>query len=168
MNVTTTSGTQLSGTDPAGIKGWGVDANPKNDPTYPYRERDKEDHSGQWDRPAIQPLDVEVLQSIEHTKRPAVVGTSTPPSGLSGTLRRLAFRKSESNLLHWVLLLGADRVNLVEGFVQDLSRGKVPNIPAERGWPAGWRHNKSGMLMKGAGTVALLALAAGVVRRRRR
>src|SRR5690606_40257594 len=45
--------------------------------------------------------------------------------------RRLAFRKSESNLLHWMLLLGADRLNMVEGLVQDLGRGRVPNIPAE-------------------------------------
>jgi len=167
MNVIATSGTQLSGPDPKGIPGWGVDTDLKNDPTYPYRERDKEDHSGQWQRPAIQPVNVELLQSIEYTRRPAVVGTSTPPSGLSGTLRRLAFKKSESNLLHWALLLGADRVNMVEGLVQDLSHAKVPNIPAERGWPAGWRHNKSGMLAKGAGTVALLALAAGWARRRR-
>jgi hypothetical protein len=165
MNVTTTSGTELS--QPA-VNGWGVDADPKNDPTYPYRERDKDDHSGHWQRPPIQPVDVEVLQSIEYTQRPAVVGTSTPPTGLSGALRRLAFKKSESNLLHWMLLLGADRVNMVEGIVQDLSHARVPNIPAERGWPAGWRHNKSGMLMKGAGAVALVALAAGLARQRRR
>jgi hypothetical protein len=57
---------------------------------------------------------------------------------------------------------------MVEGIVQDLSHAKVPNIPAERGWPAGWRHNKSGMLLKGAGAVALVALAAGLARRRRR
>jgi hypothetical protein len=44
-----------------------------------------------WQRPTQQQSDVEILQSIEHIRRPAVFGTSSPPSGLSGMLRRLAF-----------------------------------------------------------------------------
>jgi hypothetical protein len=124
------SGIQNSGgveVDTQTISGWGVDIDPKNDPTYPYRERDKEDHSGQWRRPGVQDTQVEILQSIEHKWRPAVVGTSTPPRGLSGAVRRLAFRKSESNLLHWLLLMGADRVNTFEGVFQDVARGRMPN-----------------------------------------
>ena len=83
---------------------------------------------------------------------------------MSGALRWLAFRKSESNLLHWLLLLGADRVNMVEGVVQDLAGGRVPNIPAESGMRADWRHDKPRFFVKGAigvGLVALLAVAAG-------
>jgi hypothetical protein len=152
--------------DVSKIPGWGVDADPENDPTYPYRDRSQEDHSGEWARPPIQNVDVEVLQSIEHKQRPAVVGTSTPPSGLSGMLRRIAYTKSESNLLHWMLLLGADRLNMVEADIQDLGRGKVPNIPGEMGMRAGWEHNKSGLLMKGAATVAVAALATAAWRRR--
>jgi hypothetical protein len=151
--------------DTAAIPGWGVDADPENDPTYPYRERGADDHSGDWQRPPLQRTDVEILQSIEHKQRPAVVGTSTPPSGLSGVLRRLAFRKSESNLLHWMLLLGADRINVVEGVVQDLGRARVPNVPGEMGARAEWEHNKSGLVFKSVATVALVALAAAVVTR---
>ena len=64
--------------DPSTVPGWGVDANPENDPTYPMRERSRDDHSGSWCRPSPQPADVEILQSIEHKVRPAVMGTEVP------------------------------------------------------------------------------------------
>jgi hypothetical protein len=151
--------------DLAAIKGWGVDADPANDPTYPYRIRSADDHSGNWPRPVPQQVDVEVLQSIEHRHRPAVVGTSQPPSGISGMIRRAAFRWSESNLLHWMLLLGADRVNMVEGIVSDLARARVPNIPREMGVRSELRHNKAGLAKKAMigvgvlGTITLLRRA---------
>ena len=147
--------------DTAKIRGWAVDADPKNNPTYPYRDRSRDDGlSLDWDRPVQQNSDIEVLQSIEFKHRPAVYGTSLPPSGISGAIRRAAFTWSESNWLHWLLLMGADRVNVVEGLVGDLAHGKVPNIPAEMGARAEWRHNKKGLLAKGA---VVLALSAGVV-----
>lgn len=146
--------------DPSSIPGWGVDADPENDPTYPYRDRDGDDHSGTWVRPPVQNPGVEILQSIEHIRRPAVVGTSTPPSGLSGAIRRAAFGWSESNLLHWMLLLGADRINVVEGLLQDLGRGKLPNVPAEMGIRAELRHNRSGLLKKVAIAGGVIGLAA--------
>lgn len=155
-----TSNPSASPIDPSTIVGWGIDADHDNDPTYPYRDRDADDHSGVWDRPPQQNTGVEILQSVEHVRRPAVVGTSTPPSGLSGNMRRAAFRWSESNLIHWMLLLGADRVNVVEGLVGDLARGKVPNVLAEMGIRAEFEHNKGGLLKKVAiGTALLGALA---------
>jgi hypothetical protein len=86
-----------------------------------------------------------------------VIGTSTPPSGLSGMIRRYAFRRSESDWWHWLLLMGADRINVVEGVVEDLGQGKVPNIPAEMGARAEWQHNKKGLATKVA-VVAGLSL----------
>ena len=148
--------TSATSIDTALINGWGVDANTENDPTYSYRDRTKDDHSGQWKRPTQQRSDVEILQSIEHKQRPAVFGTSTPPHWLSGMLRRLAFRKSKSNWGHWLLLMGADRINVVEGLVEDLARGRIPNIPAEMGAGAAWKHNKKGVL-------TMAAIATGVV-----
>jgi hypothetical protein len=158
MNDLTTTMTR----DPATIPGWGVDADPDNDPTYPYRDRSKDDHSGEWARPPVQTSDVEILQSIEHKQRPAVFGTSTPPSGLSGMIRRVAFGYSESHWFHWLMLMGADRINVVEGVVQDLARAKIPNIPAEMGIRSEWKHNKQGLAKKvvvvGAVSVAAYAL----------
>ena len=145
--------------DTSTIPGWGVDADPKNDPTYPIRHiEDQKSRGLTWQRPAQQIPDVEVLRSIEHNRLPAVVGTSVPPSGLSGAVRRLAFRRSESDWWHWLLLMGADRINVAEGVIDDLTRGKLPNVPAEMGARAEWQHNKPGFALK-AGAVAVLGIA---------
>lgn len=134
--------------DTSKIPGWGIDADPENDPTYPMRHIEDQTRGLSWKRPAVQKPDVEILRSIEHNRQPAVVGTSTPPTWLSGMIRRYAFRRSESDWWHWLLLMGADRLNVVEGVVQDLGRGKIPNIPAEMGARAEWNHNKRGLAKK--------------------
>ena len=54
--------------DPMQVKGWGIDANPDNDPTYPMKNRNNGEHEGySWERPAQQPVSVEVLHSNERT-----------------------------------------------------------------------------------------------------
>src|SRR5919199_2913959 len=129
--------------DPAQVPGWGVDADPRNDPTYPMKRRNDAEHAGySWERPPQQPVDVEVLHSNERPNVSAVFGTSTPPSGLSGMIRRFAFQYSESSYGHWLPLMLADRINAVEGVLHDLARGHVPNVLAERGWGAEWRYNR--------------------------
>ncbi|MFT2008614.1 hypothetical protein ACMA1I_08060 [Pontibacter sp. 13R65] len=131
------------------INGWGIDADPKNDPTYPYKRRTNEEHKGyNWDRPTQQPITVEILHSIERPNVTAVFGTSTPPSGLSGMLRRYAFKFSENSYGHWLPLLLADRINVVEGIIEDLSRGHIPNILAEKGYNAEWKYNRTALLQK--------------------
>lgn len=142
------------------IVGWGVDADPNNDPTYPIRNQlGDRGLTRQWNRPTVQKPHVEILQSIEHLRQPAVVGTSTPPSGLSGVIRRLAFRWSESNWLHWLLLLGADRINVVEGILSDLMHAHIPNIPAEMGIRSELKYNKAGFAYK----ILMLALTLGII-----
>ena len=143
-------------TDTSAIPGWGVDADPRNDPTYPMRHIEDQATRGlTWPRPDQQTPDVEILVSIEHNRLPAVVGTSTPPRGLSGAIRRYAFRRSESDWMHWLLLMGADRIGVVEGIVEDLAVGRVPNIPAEMGIRAEWQHNKKGLAKKVAVVAAV-------------
>jgi hypothetical protein len=155
--------------DTSKIPGWGVDADPANDPTYPYRDRSEDDGPGMnWQRPQQQEPDVEILSSIEHVRLPAVFGTSTPPRGLSGLLRRGAFTYSESNWAHWLLLMGADRIDVVEGILQDLGRAKIPNIPAEMGIRSEWAHNKKGLATKLAVTAAVSAVLFGLFRNSRR
>jgi len=130
-------------TDPTQIKGWGVDADPKNDPTYPMKHRNNGEHAGySWQRPPQQPVNVEVLHSNERPNVTAVFGTSTPPAGLSGMLRRFAFKYSESSYGHWLPLMLADRVGVVEGVLDDLTHGHVPNIFGELGGKAVWKHNR--------------------------
>ena len=135
--------------DYAHIKGWGVDADPKNDPTYPMKKRNNGEHQGySWERPPQQPINVEVLHSNERPNVTAVFGTSTPPAGLSGMIRRIAFKYSESSYGHWLPLMLADRVSVVEGVLDDLTHGHVPNIFAERGWKAEWHHNRTNLVRR--------------------
>jgi hypothetical protein len=135
--------------DPSQVKGRGVDADPKNDPTYPMKHRSDGEHAGYaWERPQQQPITVEVLHSNERPDLTSVFGTSTPPSGLSGVLRRLAFRYSEASYGHWLPLMLADRVSVVEGVLGDLKQGRVPNVLAERGWNAEWKNNRTSLLRR--------------------
>jgi hypothetical protein len=80
---------------------------------------------------------VEILESIEQPRMPAVFGTTLSPSGLSGVLRRFAFKFDESEYGHWLNLLFADRINVVEGIIDDLKRFHIPNIFAEKGIKVG-------------------------------
>jgi hypothetical protein len=148
--------------DPKQVKGWGIDANPKNDPTYPMKARNNGEHKGySWQRPTQQRANVEVLHSNERPNLTATFGTSTPPAGLSGMLRRFAFRYSESSYGHWLPLMAADRVGVFEGLVHDVSRGKIPNVFAERGWKAEWKHNRSSLMLRiGVGVVLISAAVA--------
>jgi hypothetical protein len=148
--------------DPSQVKGWGVDADRGNDPTYPMKRRNDGEHEGyNWERPQQQQSDVEVLHSNERPNVSAAFGTSTPPAGLSGVIRRLAFKYSESSYGHWLPLMLADRVGVVEGYIEDLSHGHVPNVFAERGWKAEWKHNRRGLLTRVAvGTVLATAAVA--------
>ena len=43
-----------------------------------------------------------------------IYGTANPPHGLSGAMRRWAYRYPEDLARHWMLLLTADRVDVVE------------------------------------------------------
>ncbi len=62
------------------------------------------------------------------------------------------------------MLMGAERVNVVEGVVQDLARAKIPNIPTEKGIRSEWKHNKPGLAKKIAVTAALGAVAFALFR----
>ncbi len=138
------------------IKGWGIDADLKNDPTYPMKQRTNEEHRGYvWARPVQQADEMEILKSVERPNLTAVFGTSSPPSGLSGSIRRMAYKYSESDMRRWVPLVLADRIGMVEGILDDLRHGIVPNIPKERGWTAEWKYNRTNLAVKLAVTAAV-------------
>jgi hypothetical protein len=151
------------------IPGWGIDANPDNNPTYPMKNRNGADHQRlNYERPPQQPETVEILQSIERPTITRVFGATTPPSGLSGMIRRFAFKYSESTYAHWVPLVMADRIGVVEGIIDDLKKGIVPNIFAEKGWKAEWKYNRKGMIRNIAvGIVAATVLIAWTSRKKK-
>ncbi|WP_332871469.1 hypothetical protein [Spirosoma rhododendri] len=108
-----------------------------------------------------QRVDMEILHSVERPGITRVFGTSTPPSGLSGAIRRYAYKYSEATATHWMTLILADRVNAIEGKLDDLRHGILPNPWVERGWGAEWKYNRPAFVRKAA-TTALL-ITAGVL-----
>ena len=154
--------------DPSQVKGWGVDADPNNDPTYPMKNRTIGEHAGySWERPPQQPITIEVLHSNERPNVTSVFGTSTPPSGLSGMIRRIAFKYSESSYGHWLPLMLADRVNVVEGVLDDLKHRHVPNVFEELGWKAEWKHNRKNLVGRVLIGAVLTSAATAYLRSRR-
>ncbi|MCL7986835.1 hypothetical protein M8998_02655 [Sphingobacterium sp. lm-10] len=148
------------------IPGWGMDADPKNEPTYPMKEYTGDDHKrSNYERAPQQKQSVELLQSLERPEPSRVFGATVPPSGLSGAIRRYAFKHSEDKVRHWIPLLMADRIQVWEGLVEDLTKGYIPNIVAERGLATEWKHNPKGMLKKAA-VCATIALVIGCALRR--
>lgn len=150
------------------IKGWGIDADEKNEPTYPMKKYTGDDHQRlNYQRPVQQKSDVEILHSNERPNVTAVFGTSVPPSGLSGMIRRYSFKYSEGSFGHWIPLLIADRVNVVEGIIDDVRNGIFPNILAEKGFKAEWKHNRAGAIRKIAIGVAVTATVIMLLRRKK-
>jgi hypothetical protein len=144
------SSTTSQSTDMSHINGWAIDADPNNNPAYPMRQGTPDKQRYAWERPALQPQNTEVLHSNERPNLTAVFGTSVAPSGLSGMIRRFAFRYSEGSFGHWLPLLLADRINVLEGIADDLRHGKVPNICAEQGIRAEWKYNQKAVVRKAA------------------
>jgi len=96
----------------ARIPGWGVDADPKDRPAVPRLQFDPDLSGARWELPEQQPEKWPRERSIEHARLTPVFGTSCPPKGVSGAIRKLSYRRfSEGRAAHWMLLLAADRVD---------------------------------------------------------
>lgn len=139
------------------IKGWGADLDHKDRPGVPMERTPPRYTPANMNTPPAQEQHVEVLVSNERPGITQLHGTAQPPAGLSGMLRRAAFKFSENDIRHWLILLGADRINVVEGVVEDLAHGHVPNILGEMGIKSEWQHNKAGLAKK----VAIAGVLAG-------
>jgi hypothetical protein len=149
------------------IIGWGIDQNPNDVPAYPMKHRTDNDNKGMiWERPAQQPAMVEILHSNERPSLSAVFGTSVPPSGVSGKIRRFAFKYSESHALHWLALILADRVQMFEGVADDFKSGHIPDLFTELGGHAELKHNPVGLAKKVACGIAVVTLLAVLLRRK--
>ena len=139
----------------AAIPGWGSDLDLENRPGVP---NDKAPMIGaETLYPPITPMVPRhtIHKSTEHGKLTPVFGTSCPPRGLSGRLRDIGYKFSEGRLARWLTLVFADRVDMVEGIVEDLSRGHIPNIPREMGLAAELKYNREAFIKKTAITVGV-------------
>ena len=117
----------------ARIPGWGADLDPKDRPAFP-REQPDLVSGAHWDFPERQPERWPRERSIEHASLTPVFGTSCPPKGLSGALRKLAYaRYSEGRAAHWLILLAADRVDAVESHLSSFVTLRPDNPITETG-----------------------------------
>jgi hypothetical protein len=117
----------------ARIPGWGADLDPKDRPSVPKLEL--HDVPGvNWDFPERQPEHRPRERSIEHEALTPVFGTTCPPKGLSGAIRRLSYRRySEGRAAHWLLLLAADRVDAWESHLRSFLTLRPDNPVTETG-----------------------------------
>ena len=166
----------------ARIPGWGVDLDPRDRPSVP-REWLAPDARSEF--PERQQERRPRERSIEHETLPPVFGTTYPPKGLSGLVRRYAYGSfSEGRAAHWLLLLAADRIDVAESRVQAILAGEPDNPITELGIRSEFTHHglssRAGRgradlkhvpldpRVVGAPLVAAGAVAYAVIRSRRR
>jgi hypothetical protein len=118
----------------ARIPGWGADLDPKDRPSYPKLRFDPNLNGAHWHFPERQPEKWPRERSIEHKFLTPVFGTSCPPRGLSGAMRKLSYRRySEGRAAHWLLLIAADRVNAIEAHLESFFTARPDNPITETG-----------------------------------
>ena len=118
----------------ARIPGWGVDLDPKDRPSVPRLQFDPSRTGAHWEFPDRQEQKYPRERSMEHAFVTPVFGTAQPLKGLSGVIRRYSYdRFSEGRAAHWLLLIAADRVDVVESSIGSLLQGKPDNPVTESG-----------------------------------
>src|SRR5947208_2373918 len=126
----------------ARIPGWGVDLDPADRPSVP---REQFDPAADGPPPEQQPERWPRERSIEHERLPPVFGTSCRPKGLSGSIRKYAYRRfSEGRAAHWLLLLGADRVDAWESHLRSFATTRPDNPITETGVLSEFSHHPVG------------------------
>ncbi|KUI19300.1 hypothetical protein AU192_05945 [Mycobacterium lehmannii] len=132
----------------ARIPGWGADLDPADRPSVPKLKA--VETGAHWDFPDRQPETWPRERSIEHRFLTPVFGTSTPPRGLSGAIRRYSYRTySEGRAAHWLLLILADRVDAVEHHLQSLVSLRPDNPITQTGVKTELTHNGLAARAKG-------------------
>jgi hypothetical protein len=116
----------------------GIDLDPARRPGVPRMRDTPRPLPNAHVPPERQESDVTVfMHGRPHKTFPPVFGTAVPPRGLSGIVRRAAYRHPDHVMRHWTMLLFADRVDL-------------------------WEHRAAKLVRVGAPALALLALGVGL------
>ncbi|HEV7827628.1 MAG TPA: hypothetical protein VGP04_02040 [Pseudonocardiaceae bacterium] len=124
------------------IPGWGADLDPKHRPSVPKLQFDENLSGAHWHFPDRQPEKWPRERSIEHKFLTPVFGTSCPPKGVSGMIRKMAYRKySEGRAAHWLLLLAADRVEAWESHLSSFLTLHPDNPITETGVLSEFSHH---------------------------
>lgn len=144
------------------IPGWGVDIHHR---TVTPRELPSDVMTARGTVYDWQIPHEKVHMSVEHPNLTPVFGTSCPPHGLSGLLRDYAYKYGEAANRHWMTLILADRVDIIESMIIDALRGHPDRIFKEKGWKANFKYANVSPSMKrglgwGLGLVGVIGVAA--------
>jgi hypothetical protein len=126
----------------ARIPGWGVDRDPHDRPSVPRLQYDPGSTGAHWEFPERQEERWPRERSIEHKFLTPVFGTSCPPHGVSGAIRRYSYRRfSEARAAHWLLLIAADRIDSMGSSVRSYLTLRPDNPITETGVLAEFRYH---------------------------
>ena len=126
----------------ARIPGWGVDLDPADRPGVPRERFDPGASGAHWSFPDRQEEKRPRERSIEHKFLTPVFGTSCPPKGASGVVRKLAYRRfSEARAAHWLLLIAADRIDAWESHLRSFASLRPDNPITQAGVRSEFTHH---------------------------
>ena len=118
----------------ARIPGWGVDLDPCDRPSVPRLQPSDHSTGAHWEFPERQVEHRPRERSIEHGMLTPVFGTACPTRGLSGVVRRYAYRRhSEAKAMHWLLLLAGDRIDAWESHLVSFTTLRPDNPLTQTG-----------------------------------
>lgn len=100
----------------------GVDENPEVRPGVPRESRPHRLPGAHWMEPEQQPATPQLVARLGLHRLTPVFSTALPPRGVSGVVRRIAHRIPDHRVSHWVLLMLADRVDVIQSLF-------VPAVP---------------------------------------
>jgi hypothetical protein len=125
----------------ARIPGWGADLDPADRPSYPREVLDPSATGAHWGFPERQPEHGERERSIEHAFLTPAFGTAQPLRGISGAVRRYAYRRhSEAKAAHWLLLIAGDRIDVAENVLRSFATLRPDNPFTQTGTRAELTH----------------------------
>jgi hypothetical protein len=123
----------------ARIPGWGADLAKEDRPSVPKLKF--LESGAHWDFPERQLEKRPRERSVEHRFLTPVFGTAQPLRGLSGAMRKFAYKFSEGRAAHWMILLYADRVDAGEHHLRSLLTSRPDNPITETGIKSEFTHN---------------------------
>jgi hypothetical protein len=91
-----------------------VDEDFANRPGVPMEHEPRPMPGVHWTRPERQPPSPDVTRRAGLLSLPPVYSMAQPPHGLPGAIRRAAYKVPEYFVRHWLMLLLADKVEVMQ------------------------------------------------------
>jgi hypothetical protein len=113
------------------------------------KKRNNGEHAGYtWERPPQQRTDVKFCIPTSARTFPLRLELDAARR-TERRASREAFNFSENSYGHWLPLMLADRIGVVEGVIDDLSRGHIRIFSANSAGKPNGKHNRANLVTKG-------------------